>query len=78
MTTFGGKLACPDAGTGLLIVMPAAPANAVVTGHPSSWSTAGIERQVGILGGGPTVGQHAGQHVQLWFCTTSRIAPVRS
>ena len=42
----------PDAGTGLLIVTVAAPTNAVVTGHPSSWSTAGIELQVSIHGGG--------------------------
>ena len=40
----------PDAGTGLLIVTVAAPTNAVGTGRPSSWSTAGIERQVNILG----------------------------
>jgi hypothetical protein len=42
----------PDAGTGLLIVTVAAPTNAVVTGHPSSWSTAGIELQVSMHGGG--------------------------
>jgi hypothetical protein len=41
-----------DAGTGLFIVTVAAPTNAVMTGHPSSWSTAGIDRQVNILGGG--------------------------
>jgi len=35
-----------------LIVAVAAPTNAVVTGHRSSQSTAGIERQVSILGGG--------------------------
>ena len=38
----------PDAGTGLLIVTVAEPTNAVVTGHPSSWSTAGIECQVSM------------------------------
>ena len=42
----------PDAGTGLLIVTVAAPTNAVGTGRRSSWSTAGIERQVSIHGGG--------------------------
>lgn len=42
----------PDAGTGLLIVTVAAPTNAVDASRPSSPSTAGIERQVGILGGG--------------------------
>ena len=45
----------PYAGTALLIVPVAAPTNAVVIGHPSSWSTVEIERQVSILGGG----QHA-------------------
>ena len=42
----------PDAGTGLLIVTVAAPTNAVEASHPSSRSTAGIERQVSIHGGG--------------------------
>ena len=46
----------PDAGTGLLIVTVAAPTNAMVTGRPSSWSTAGIERQVNIHGGGQHLG----------------------
>ena len=42
----------PDAGTDLLIVTVAAPTNAIGTGRRSSWSTAGIERQVNIHGGG--------------------------
>lgn len=35
-----------------MIVTVAAPTNAVLMGYPSSSSTAGIERQVSILGGG--------------------------
>jgi hypothetical protein len=35
-----------------MIVTSAAPTNAVLMGYPSSWSTAGIDRQVNILGGG--------------------------
>jgi hypothetical protein len=35
-----------------LIVTLAAPTNAIVMGHRSSRSTAAIERQVSILGGG--------------------------
>ena len=42
----------PDVGAALLIVTVAALTNAMVTGGPSSWSTAGIDRQVNILGGG--------------------------
>ena len=42
----------PEPGTGLLIVTAAAPTNAVEASHPSSRSTAGIERQVNIHGGG--------------------------
>ena len=54
----------PDAGTGLLIVTVAAPTNPSGTSHPSSPSTAGIEHQVGILGGAQQgEGQGAGDVV---------------
>jgi len=35
-----------------VLVTVAAPTNAILTGHPSSRPTAGIDRQVNILGGG--------------------------
>ena len=47
----------PEPGTGLLIVTAAAPTNAVEASHPSSRSTAGIERQVNIHGGGQQLGR---------------------
>ncbi len=47
----------PEPGTALLIVTVAAPTNAMATGHPSSWSTAGIDRQANIRGGA----QHPGR-----------------
>jgi hypothetical protein len=42
----------PDPGTALLIARVAAPTNAMEARHRSSRSMAGIERQVGIPGGG--------------------------
>ena len=64
----------PDAGTDLLIVTVAAPTNAVGTGHPSSWSTAGIERQVNILGGGQQAGECRAHLTKLAFTSRTQIA----
>jgi hypothetical protein len=63
MTTPGEELGVPDGGTGLLIVTVAAPTNAVEARHPSSWSMTGIERQVGILGGGQQSSRAGGRWV---------------